>query len=206
VNFENSHSDLARCGRLTESVAFSTASLVYVHFDREPAEKPTPVPTNLCSVLVEQSPPLEKAQTPLLTNTFEEHVSLSDESEKGSNISEVSEELPRAPQAQKRACTVEEALIDGGWVLTRTKKNIKYTRRVKLTEDGPAHKQTVTLSNTASDWRAARNALSLLRRLNGAALVRGAIVTCSECNEEKSTGYFSMTQLKKGTRMKCRLV
>jgi len=97
VNFENSHSDLARCGRLTESVAFSTASLVYVHFDREPAEKPTPVPTNLCSVLVEQSPPLEKAQTPLLTNAFVEDVSLSDESEKGSNISEVSEELPRAP-------------------------------------------------------------------------------------------------------------
>jgi hypothetical protein len=91
-------------------------------------------------------------------------------------------------------------------VLTRTKKHIKYTRRVKLTEDGPAQKQTVTLSKTASDWRTERNALSLLRRLNGAALVRGAIVTCSECNEEKSTGYFSMTQLKKGTRMKCRLV
>jgi hypothetical protein len=49
-----------------------------------------------------------------LTNAFVEDVSLSDESEKGSNISEVSEELPRAPHAQKRARTVEEALIDGG--------------------------------------------------------------------------------------------
>jgi hypothetical protein len=120
VKFDDSHSDLpgegrdARCGQLTASVVFSTASRVSVHFDGELAETPTPVPTHLCSILVEHLHLLEDAKTPLLTDTFAEDVSLSDESEKASIISEVSEEPPRAPQVHKRARTVEEALIDGG--------------------------------------------------------------------------------------------
>ena len=52
-----------------------------------------------------------------------------------------------APQARKRARTVEEALIDGGWELTRAKRHIKYSRRVKLW-DGESRKQNFTTSKT----------------------------------------------------------
>eukprot|EP00984_Skeletonema_dohrnii_P026766 scaffold16164_cov186-Skeletonema_dohrnii-CCMP3373.AAC.1 len=201
----------ARRGQLTASVVFSTASRVYVHFDGEPAEVPIPVPTHLCSILDEDLPVVEDIQPPLLTYTYAEDFALSagSESENESIISE-SEEPPNAPQAKMRSRTVEEALIDGGWELTREKKHIKYSRRVKLTKEGPSQKQTVTLSKTASDWRAERNTLSLLRRLNSEVVggspgsVSEEIVTCSKCKEEMPTTYFSKTQLKKGGRKKCK--
>jgi len=203
----------ARRGQLTASVVFSTVSRVYVHFDGEPAEVPIPVPTHLCSILDENLPVMEDVQTPLLTYTYAEDFALSAESEsENESIISESEEPQNAPQAKMRSRTVEEALIDGGWELTREKKHIKYSRRVKLTKEGPSQKQTVTLSKTASDWRAERNALSLLRRLNSNSEVVGGspgsvseeIVTCSKCKEEMPTTYFSKTQLKKGGRKKCK--
>ena len=111
-------------------------------------------------------PLLADAPTEYGDESGAESATVSDEtSEDESEVSESSTHAPQ-PQAKMRARTVEEALVDGGWVLTRKKKHIKYSRRIKLTEDGPARKQTVTLSKTASDWRAERNALSLLRRLD----------------------------------------
>ena len=219
VKFDDSRSDLpgegedARRGHRTASVVFSTANRVHVHFDGEPAETPIPVPTHLCSILDENLPRLEDAKTPLLMDTCAEDVSLSDESENETIIADTSDEPTLAPQAQKRARTVEEALIDGGWVLTRAKKHIVYTRRVKLTKDGPSQKQNVTLSKTPSDWRTERKALSLLRRLDDVGRSPGflmsgdgdgEIVTCSECKEEKPTYDFSKAQLKKRSRMKCK--
>ena len=206
----------AQRGNLTASVVFTTASSVYVHFDGEPAETPVPVPTHLCSILVENLPVIEEAQTPLLTHICAEDIALSTESTKSENeriITESEEEIeepPNVPGVKKRARTVEEALIDGGWVLTRSKKHIKYSRRVKLTNDGPSQKQTVTLSKTASDWRAEKNALSLLRRLDGEVVggspdsVIHEIVSCSECLEFMSKTHFSKTQQKKGPRRKCK--
>jgi hypothetical protein len=164
-------------------------------------------------------PLLEDKQVPLLADAPTEYgdeseSAISDEmSEDESETSDSSSRAPQ-PQAKKRARTVEEALVDGGWVLTREKKHVKYTRRVKLTEDGPARKQTVTLSKTASDWRAERNALSLLRRLDDvfnedepsspSDSVDETIVPCSGCGKMKSSTRFSKAQLKKGKRRKCK--
>ena len=165
--------------QVTASVVFSTASLVYVHIDGVPAESPTAIPIHQCSILVEHLPLLE--DTEVLDKLVEDvssssdsdssvatDMNMSEDYDDDNNDKEDSEEVPRVPQSQAkiRARTVEEALIDGGWVLTRAKKHIKYSRRVKLSKDGPAQKQTVTLSKTPSDWRAERNKLSLLRRLN----------------------------------------
>jgi hypothetical protein len=165
---------------------------------------------------------LEDKQVPLLADapaeygdeTETEGVTIPDEtSEDESETSDSSSRAPQ-PQAKKRARTVEEALVDGGWVLTREKKHIIYTRRVKLTEDGPARKQTVTLSKTASDWRAERNALSVLRRLDGViedgpspAKKSGGViatVTCSDCKEKKPSTRFTKKQLKNGKKRKCK--
>lgn len=213
---DESEEEDTRSGNLTASVVFTTASRVYVHFDGEPAETPVPVPTHLCSILVENLPLIEGAQTPLLMDTCAEDIALStksDESENGSVIIESEEEIeetPKVPGLKQRVGTVEEALIDGGWVLTRAKKHIKYSRRVKLTKDGPSQKQTVTLSKTASDWRAGRNALSLLRRLNdngevideSSVSVSREVATCRECKEEKPESSFSKTQWRKGPHHK----
>ena len=104
---------------------------------------------------------------------------------------------------------MEEALIDGGWKLTRNKKHIVYSRRVKLTKDGPFEKQTVTLSKTPSDWRAEKKALSLLRRLESEVVggsadsVMEEVLSCSECRKVMSTCHFSKAQLKKRRRRKC---
>ena len=91
-------------------------------------------------------------------------------------------------------------------MLNRAKKHIKYSRRVKLTKDGPSQKQTVTLSKTSSDWRAEKNPLSLLRRLDGEVLsgssdsVIDENVFCSECHKFIPAAHFSKTQRKKGPR------
>ena len=109
---------------------------------------------------------------------------------------------------------MEEALIDGGWKLTRNKKHIVYSRRVKLTKDGPFEKQTVTLSKTPSDWRAEKKALSLLRRLESEVVggspevvspdsVNEEVFSCSECHKVMPTAHFSKAQLKKRRRRKC---
>lgn len=207
-----------RRGNLTASVVFTTASSVFVHFDGVPAETPVPVPTHLCSILVENLPLIEDVQAPLLTDTCAEDIALSTESTESENASAIteSEEENEKPSfttsVRERARTVEEALIDGGWVLTRAKKHIKYSRRVQLTKDGPSQKQTVTLSKTPSDWRAGRNALSLLRRLNdngevideSAGSVSREVAICSECKEVKPESSFSKTQLRKGNRKKCK--
>ncbi len=216
VKFDGTEVDEDWRPHLTASVVFTTASRVYVHFDGEPAETPVPVPTHLCSILVDNLPLIEDVQTPLLTDTCAEDIALStksDKSENGIAITESEEEIeepPKVPGVQKKARTVEEALIDGRWVLNRAKKHIKYSRRVKLTKDGPSQKQTVTLSKTASDWRAGRNALSLLRRLNdnGEVIDESSgsdsreVATCRECKEDKPESSFSKTQWRKGPRSK----
>ena len=221
VKFDDEvEAEYSRRGNVTASVVFTTSSRVYVHFDGEPAETPIPVPTHLCSKLVEDLPAIEDTKTPLLTQTSCAEAS-TDESDNKSTITESEEEIEEPStftSARERVRTVEEALIDGGWKLTRNKKHIVYSRRVKLTKDGPFEKQTVTLSKTPSDWRAEKKALSLLRRLESEVVggspevvpggspdsVNEEVFSCSECRKVMSTFHFSKAQLKKRRRRKCK--
>ena len=92
----------------------------------------------------------------------------------------------------------------------RARKHIMYSRRVKLSEGG-TRKQNVTMSSTPSDWRASKNALALLGRLND---VVEAVeeechsdetgLWCKSCCEMKSADDYSKNQLKKGAARKCK--
>ncbi|KAL7552491.1 hypothetical protein ACHAWF_015736 [Thalassiosira exigua] len=200
----------------TASVAFCTATLCFVHFDGEPVEIPTPVPINLCSILDEHS--LDEHQCHSTEDDDEdlsfsramtESLTLNDEDD----VDEEKRAEP-IPQPQSKARTVEEALRQGGWKLVRSKNHLKYSRRVNV------KKETVTLSKTSSDWRASRNALSLLRRLNDDSEAEQAgekpaanetsnghlsEVLCSCCCAMKSLDQFSKNQLKKCERRKCKV-
>ena len=205
---------LCERNQTTGSVVFSTATLCFVHFDGMPATAPIPVPINLCSLLHE-APDLPALEGSSATSnaavsaeeSVVEDVSDDEENDDGVSIHEAS------PPAKKRARTVEEALVEGGWVFKRAKKHIKFSRRVKLS-DGNKRKQNVTLSKTPSDWRAGRNALALLRRLDESMeeLVaeeeeddEGPRMICSECRKGKPQSSFSKSQLRKGDKMKCKL-
>jgi len=119
-------------------------------------------------------------------------------------------------RAHHRARTVEEALVQGGWKLVRSKKHIKYRRSVTLDTAGGSKKQSVTLAKTSSDWRASLNALSLLRRLNESSEVdegkaapqssdrSGSFRCCCVCHEVKPAGHFSKNQMKKRVMSKCK--
>lgn len=88
----------------------------------EPAVSPTPVPISRYSHLVKS-----KLSEPIA----EDNKSASDSS---STIEDDESEYGLAPphEGKKRPRAVEEALIEGGWVLKRSKKHLFYSRRVKL--------------------------------------------------------------------------
>ena len=105
--------------------------------------------------------------------------------------------------------TVREALKAGGWKLIRMKNHLVYRRKIKP-ENGVAKEshQTVTMAKTPSDWRAKRNILSNLRRLDEEARVgvrnspsEGDVPImskqCAECHENKGSEDFSKNQLKR---------
>lgn len=201
-----------RKGAHTGSVAFSTATLCFVHFDGEPVMFPTPVPIHLCSILDENTPVLLLDDNPAHSDdsilsseeSFKEDVSSDDD--EGADIP--IEQKRHAPQAQKRARTVEEALKEGGWVFQRSKKHIKYSRRVKL--KGESRKQNVTFSKTPSDWRAEKNLLALLRRLNeeideDEVTEDEETLICSECKKARPASKYSKAQCKKGAKRRCKL-
>lgn len=196
----------------TGSVVFSTATLCFIHFDGEAATTPTPISINLCSKLDEM--PIEekkKESLPAVTD---------DESEDdgyvvsttGSKTEKEEEERDTvvASKPQKKARTVEEALIEGGWKLERSKNHLIYSRRVKI-QESETRKQNVAMAKTPSDGRATKNALALLRKLNEVlhededADNSGEISECKECLKEKSNRNFSKTQLKKAeNNRKCK--
>lgn len=108
---------------------------------------------------------------------------------------------------KKRARTVEEALVAGGWELKRAKKHIQFSRRVRL-PDGQASKQNITLPKTPSDWRAEKNTLAELRRLDENVTVEEEdeeLMKCSVCKQmKKCITDYSKAQRRKGANMKCK--
>ena len=101
-----------------------------------------------------------------------------------------------ASKPQKKARAVEEALIEGGWKLERSKNHLIYSRRVKIQESSETRKQNVAMAKTPSDGRASKNALALLRKLNEVlhededADNSGETSECKECLKEKSNRNF----------------
>ena len=157
----------------TASVVFMTATLCFVHFDGEPATSPIPVPVNRCS-LIQENYKDDRSSPKGIADTRSEDASV--ESSDDDDISDIASQAPRA-------LTVEEALVSGGWKLVRTKNHIRYSRFVKV-RDG-VKKESLTLAKTSSDWRAKRNALALIRRLNNNSCV------AHQSNEETSTVFCS---------------
>jgi hypothetical protein len=127
-----------------------------VHFDGMPCTTPEPVHIKQCSLINEQ--PLKRQNE---SSPKEKEITYNDDytEEKKEDATPHSKKSSKKPRAR----TVEEALVEGGWKLERTTKHIKYSRRVHLSENGEARKQTFVLSKTPSDRRASRNALSTLR-------------------------------------------
>jgi len=197
----------------TGSVVFSTATLCFIHFDGEAATTPTPIPIRLCSKL-DELPFIEekkKESPPVVTDDENEDdvgyvVSTTD----SKTEEEEEEEDTVASKPQQKARTVEEALIEGGWKLKRSKNHLIYSRRVKI--DDELRKQSVAMAKTPSDYRADKKALSLLRKLNEALQeedddlgLSSVTSVCKECLEEKSNMKFSKTQLKKAEKnRKCK--
>jgi hypothetical protein len=185
----------------TASVVFMTATLCFVHFDGEPAISPIPVPVNRCSRIEENYKDEPDKTSPRgIADIRSEDVSV--ESTDDDDISDIASQAP-----QQRALTVEEALVSGGWKLVRAKNHIRYSRFVKV-RDG-VKKESLTLAKTSSDWRAKRNSLALIRRLNNNSCVahqsneETSTVFCSVCHHMKSSLHFSKTQLRKGDLSKC---
>ena len=201
------------------SVVFSTATLCFIHFDGEAATTPTPIPIRLCSKLDELPIDEKKKESfPVVTDDENEDdgyvVSTNDsKTEKEEEEEEGCQDIIVAPKYQQRARTVEEALIQGGWKLERSKNHLIYSRRVKIDEN-EIRKQNVTMAKTPSDHRAPKKALSLLRKLNEALHEADEddgepnnrfTSMCKECLEEKSNRKFSKTQLKKAEKnRKCK--
>ena len=89
------------------------------------------------------------------------------------------------------------------------KNHLVYRRKIKPENGGEKEShQTVTMPKTPSDWRAKRNILSNLRRLDEEAGVGGkkspsegeVPITweqCAECHENKGREDFSKNQLKR---------
>jgi hypothetical protein len=178
----------------TASVGFMTATLCFVHFDGEPATSSIPVPVDRCS-LIQENYKDDRSSPKGIADTRSEDASV-----ESSDDDDISDFAPQAPQ--QRALTVEEALVSGGWKLVRAKNHIRYSRFVKV-RDG-VKKESLTLAKTSSDYRAKRNALALIRRLNNGSCVahqsneETSTVFCSTCHEMKSPFHFSKAQLKKG--------
>ena len=199
----------------TGSVVFTSATLCFVHFDGETSTTPTPVPIKCCQLSTQKE------------TEDQDHSDEDEEDEDGASVVSTDKSSIRmeeekdnekdgiaTPSKKKRARTVEEALVQGGWSLTRTKKHLKYSRRVKLS-DGKSQKQTTTLSKTPSDWRAAKNALALLRRLDelfededeeeDVATNSGVdCLLCASCSDRKPANCYSKNQLRKGDDRKCK--
>ena len=197
-----------RRGTFTASVAFCTATLCFVHIDGETVFIPIPVSIHRCSILDENVVPALETSSAMYTleDTPDDEddeksydIEIVEDSSDGDEVGDMSshdgyesedeDEEEDVSKAQKRPRTVEEALTAGGWVFQRSKKHIKYSRHVKLS-DGNSRKQNVTLSKTPSDWRAAKNALSLLRRLDESGNIEEMFM-CSSCNVSRPESFFS---------------
>ena len=120
----------------TGSVAFSTASLCFVHLDGVPVFIPTPVPIHLCSILDEDEIPVLALEDTLQESDIEVEEARDDDTVDETLDVSVSDQVSgpdkhgNAPKAENRARTVYDALVEGGWVFKRPKKHIKYSRRV----------------------------------------------------------------------------
>lgn len=189
----------------TGSVVFSTATLCFIHFDGEAATTPTPIPIRLCSKLDElpTAIPIERDISP--TIAYEKRKEPVDSIEE-------EEEEEVAPKPHQKARTVQEALIQGGWKLKRSKNHLIYSRRVKINKS-ETREENVTMGKTPSDHRADKKALSTLRKLNE---VNEALheddeepddpdsLRCKACCEKKTANSYSKSQLKKGDDRKCK--
>lgn len=220
-----SKSTLACRRSRTGSVAACSAGFCYVHFDGEPIVTTTPIPIHLCSLFDENSvhSTTDENSTDRSHSTWNSTRD-ADNSRSGlANDHEIAQGTEDGEDSdtksnhendsfkggnkvkRERAQTVEEALVQGGWKLVRAKNHIKYSRRVRLPE-GETQKQNVTLSKTSSDWRATKNSLAMLRRLNEeverATLDDHDHIKCSVCGDKKKRDFFSKTQIKKGSN-KC---
>ena len=197
----------------TGSVVFSTATLCFIHFDGEAATTPTPIPIRLCSKLDELPFEEKKKESPPVVTDDENEDDSCVVSSTESTSEAKEEDKVVAPKPQQKARTVEEALIQGGWKLERSKNHLIYSRRVKIDEK-ETRKQSVAMAKTPSDHRADKKALSLLRKLNEALLEADEddeepnnhlTSVCKECLKEKSNMKFSKTQLKKAEKnRKCK--
>jgi hypothetical protein len=137
---------------------------------------------------VKESP--KKNNKRMLVDTVEE-----DESSEVEGI--FNDNLP--PGGQK-CRTIEDALREGGWEFIRSKKHIRYRRRVK--SGSRTKHQHFTMAKTPSDFRAMRNALATLNRLNSESTgiqdeVKDGHFQCVNCLRSLPELCFSKNQLKK---------
>ena len=133
----------------TGTVVSCSPTVCFVNFDGEILRSPTPIPIELCSHIEESS--LHNIDQALMdggtkqasSSTFHDRPDnlgsdedsdgeTSNASSSNSNVTDKDPAVVHTKEKEKRAQTVKEALLQGAWKLVRTKKHIKYSRRVRV--------------------------------------------------------------------------